>query len=65
MTEAANPAMQMALDALKWASENPIGGIDTLEGRAIFRLSMASIPFYVQEAMRLIETGAAVLPKGD
>jgi hypothetical protein len=65
MNSPTNPALQMALDALKWASENQIVGIDVLEERAIFKLGTASIPFYVQEAMFLIQTGVAVLPKSE
>lgn len=62
MTGSNNPALDMAVEALIWAKTNLISGIDTLEGRAIFRLSMASIPFYVQEAIQLIEQGVAKLP---
>jgi predicted negative regulator of RcsB-dependent stress response len=62
MSEVDTAALQRAVEALQWASERPSPDM-TVEELAVLRLANASIPFGVQEAINLILTGVAVLPK--
>ncbi|PYC35122.1 hypothetical protein DMX05_21620 [Pseudomonas soli] len=61
MSQDQSPAMLKALDALKWAAEHHQGGSGTVEELAMLRLANSSVPFFVLEAIALIESGEAKL----